>query len=70
MHRPYTLGNGDVHINININISIGVGCFPRDGRTAEQLVDRADAAMYAATAAGRDAWRTDRNPPRPGAPAG
>jgi two-component system, sensor histidine kinase LadS len=66
MHRPFTLGNGDVRINI----SIGVACFPRDGRTAEQLLDRADMAMYAAKAAGRDAWRTARNLPSPRAPAG
>jgi predicted signal transduction protein with EAL and GGDEF domain len=38
---------------VRINISIGVACFPRDGRTAEKLPDRADMATYAAKAAGR-----------------
>lgn len=35
-------------------ISIGVATFPDDGRVARGLVDVADAALYAAKAAGRD----------------
>ncbi len=56
MHRPFDLADG----NLRINISIGVACFPRDGRTGTQLLDRADLAMYAAKASGRDAWRSAR----------
>lgn len=57
MHRPFTLGQSEV----TVHVSIGVACFPADGRTAEALLDRADRAMYAAKAAGRDAWRTARS---------
>lgn len=57
MHRPFTLGQSEV----TVHVSIGVACFPGDGRTAEALLDRADRAMYAAKAAGRDAWRTARS---------
>jgi diguanylate cyclase (GGDEF)-like protein len=61
MHRSFELEG----CTVRINISVGVACFPRDGRTAEQLLDRADMAMYAAKASGRDAWRTARNLPPP-----
>ncbi len=37
--------------------SIGVACFPRDGENAELLLAHADAAMYEAKAAGRNAFR-------------
>lgn len=61
MHRSFELEG----CTVRINISVGVACFPRDGRAAEQLLDRADMAMYAAKASGRDAWRTARNLPPP-----
>jgi diguanylate cyclase (GGDEF)-like protein len=35
-------------------VSVGVATFPEDGRVARALVDMADAALYAAKAAGRD----------------
>ncbi len=57
MHRAFELDSGPVRINV----SVGVACFPRDGRTGEHLLDRADMAMYAAKAAGRDAWRAARS---------
>lgn len=62
MRRTFEVG--DTHVNINI--SVGVACFPRDGRSGEQLLNRADLAMYAAKASGRDAWRTARNLSPPG----
>jgi len=62
MHRAFDLGAA----RVNINISVGVACFPRDGRSGEQLLNRADMAMYAAKASGRDAWRTARSLSQPG----
>jgi diguanylate cyclase (GGDEF)-like protein len=37
-----------------VTVSIGVATFPEDGRVSRGLVDMADAALYAAKAAGRD----------------
>jgi diguanylate cyclase (GGDEF)-like protein/PAS domain S-box-containing protein len=42
---------------IHSTASIGVALFPRDGIDGETLLKNADIAMYAAKAAGRDAWR-------------
>jgi len=38
----------------NITASIGIAVCPRDGETARELLDRADAALYRAKEAGRD----------------
>jgi diguanylate cyclase (GGDEF)-like protein len=35
-------------------VSIGVACFPEDGDSLQALIDRADAALYAAKRAGRN----------------
>ena len=32
--------------SLNVGVSIGVSQFPKDGSTAEQLIDAADRAMY------------------------
>jgi diguanylate cyclase (GGDEF)-like protein len=40
-----------------ITISVGVAAWPADGRDVEALIDAADAALYAAKRAGRDAVR-------------
>jgi diguanylate cyclase (GGDEF)-like protein len=40
--------------SVNITISIGVAAFPADATTAEDLLDAADAAVYAAKARGRN----------------
>jgi len=45
-HRAGVLGR--------TTVSIGVATFPQDGQAARSLVDTADAALYAAKAAGRD----------------
>jgi diguanylate cyclase (GGDEF)-like protein len=39
---------------INLTLSIGVSIFPENGRTAEELLRNADAAMYAAKDSGRN----------------
>ena len=47
--------------------SVGMACFPRDGRDPEHLLKRADLALYAAKAAGRNCVRADAEllPSRP-----
>ncbi len=40
-----------------VSASVGIVVFPRDGATAEELMKKADNAMYAAKAAGRNCWR-------------
>jgi hypothetical protein len=52
LSRPFCL-NG---IDITLSASIGLSLFPWDGRDAVGLLDRADAAMYRAKAAGRRCW--------------
>ncbi|MCY1291120.1 diguanylate cyclase (GGDEF) domain protein [compost metagenome] len=42
---------------VQTHISIGISIYPRDGLTAEVLLDRADAAMYRAKAVGGGAYR-------------
>ena len=38
----------------HISVSIGVAAFPRDTHTKEELVQKADAALYEAKASGRN----------------
>jgi diguanylate cyclase (GGDEF)-like protein/PAS domain S-box-containing protein len=42
---------------VQIGASIGIACFPDDGRDSSELMKHADAAMYAAKAAGRGSYR-------------
>ncbi|HEX5595039.1 MAG TPA: diguanylate cyclase [Micromonosporaceae bacterium] len=52
---------------IRVTVSIGIAVYPDHATTAQQLLDAADEALYAAKAAGRDTYRTaDGN----GGPAG
>jgi len=39
---------------INLTVSVGVSIFPEDGRTAEELLRNADAAMYTVKDSGRN----------------
>lgn len=50
MAEPYQYGD-DV---LPMSVSIGIAVFPEDGRTGEQLVSSADAAMYLAKRQGRN----------------
>ena len=43
--------------SVIVGASVGVACFPEAGITADELLRNADAAMYAAKAAGRNAFR-------------
>jgi diguanylate cyclase (GGDEF)-like protein/PAS domain S-box-containing protein len=41
----------------HVGVSIGIAMYPEHGRTAADLIRKADAAMYAAKAAGKNAYR-------------
>ena len=43
--------------NFRLTVSIGIAFFPEHANDAEELVAHADAAMYQAKAAGKNAWR-------------
>jgi len=51
-------------VSAYITPSIGVSLFPEDGVTAEELLKKADIALYAAKDAGRDSHRYYRRPER------
>jgi diguanylate cyclase (GGDEF)-like protein len=42
---------------LDISCSIGISVYPRDGKTAEELMVNADVAMYQAKKAGRNGYR-------------
>ena len=42
---------------MHLSASLGVALYPDDGVAAEELLKRADSAMYAAKRAGRNCWR-------------
>ncbi|MDT8878581.1 EAL domain-containing protein [Halomonas saccharevitans] len=50
--QPFTV---DQH-EIFIGASIGISVYPRDGRSAGELIQRADTAMYGAKALKRNTW--------------
>ncbi|MDX6751621.1 diguanylate cyclase [Geminicoccaceae bacterium 1502E] len=41
----------------SLGVSIGIGVFPDHGATGEELLERADDALYAAKRAGKGSWR-------------
>ena len=50
---PFHIGGVEAHIGT----SIGIATFPEDAREGDQLLGRADLALYAAKASGRGTWR-------------
>jgi diguanylate cyclase (GGDEF)-like protein len=52
LDEPVTIGDQPM----TVGASIGISQFPSDGRSAEELLLNADAAMYAAKADGSGAW--------------
>lgn len=46
--------------NLRLTTSLGVALYPQHGSDAEELVARADAAMYQAKDSGKNAWRVYR----------
>lgn len=51
--EPYSLAG----LSIDVSASIGIALFPEAGDRPDWVLRHADAAMYAAKAAGRDTWR-------------
>jgi diguanylate cyclase (GGDEF)-like protein len=50
----------DTHLaplSVSVSVSIGIAVFPDHATTAQQVLDAADDALYAAKAAGRDTYR-------------
>jgi len=52
---------------VAISVSIGIAVFPEHGTTAQQVLDAADDALYAAKNAGRDTYRLAETVPLPAA---
>lgn len=57
LSTPFTIENQA----IQIGASIGIAIFPEDGNTMEQLLEKADVAMYTAKNAGRNQFRYAAN---------
>lgn len=53
LSEPFRVGE----LILDISGSVGIAMFPRDAEDVATLIERADAAMYAAKAAGRATWR-------------
>ena len=53
LSKPVPLGNESV----TIGVSVGIAFAPADGRTADELLKNADAALYRAKTAGRGTFR-------------
>jgi diguanylate cyclase (GGDEF)-like protein len=52
MQTPFEIG-GEQRV---VHTSIGIALYPQDGNSAEELMDRADRALYRAKHAGRNRW--------------
>lgn len=71
LHRPFMLKGREVRVSASVGISI----YPDHGASAEELLQRADLAMYRAKEQGRDRYRfyeaqEGGGPPRRGARSG
>ncbi|MFG1954114.1 diguanylate cyclase [Micromonospora sp. NPDC048830] len=49
--------DGPDGVAIAVTVSVGIAVYPDHATTGQQVLDAADEALYAAKAAGRDAWR-------------
>lgn len=52
--EPWRLSNG---AEVHVGVSVGISLFPEHGRSAEELLERADAALYRAKTEGRGRFR-------------
>ncbi|RIE16491.1 diguanylate cyclase domain-containing protein [Candidatus Cryosericum septentrionale] len=53
LNEPLTITEGP----ISVSISVGVALFPEHGRSSQELIKRADDAMYLIKRTGKGAWR-------------
>lgn len=63
--RSHTPRPGGTRFGGPLTVSIGVATFPEDSRSASTLMERADAALYAAKAQGRDRVALSGSDPQP-----
>jgi diguanylate cyclase len=68
LSRAVEQANSVHSMEIKCSASIGVGIFPTDGRTADELLARVDAAMYRAKSGGRNCIFTVNAPERQAMP--
>ncbi len=54
LRAPIFLGNQEVRISV----SVGIACYPHDGTTVDELLSRADLAMYRAKSDGGNGFHT------------
>jgi diguanylate cyclase (GGDEF)-like protein/PAS domain S-box-containing protein len=54
LHTPFALADGTT---VHIGASVGIALLPQDGINADQLLERADRALYSAKRAGKGAYR-------------
>lgn len=54
LNRPFSLSETG---QADVGASIGISLFPRDAQTPQELLEKADQALYAAKSAGRNTWR-------------
>jgi len=52
-NEPFAIGK----YSISITVSVGVAIFPDHGHTSQELISRADEAMYSIKRTGKGAWR-------------
>ncbi|MFI1191925.1 diguanylate cyclase [Micromonospora sp. NPDC020750] len=57
--------DGPGGVTIGVTVSVGIAVYPDHATTGQQVLDAADAALYAAKAAGRDVWRLAEARPWP-----
>jgi diguanylate cyclase (GGDEF)-like protein len=55
--RRHDAATGQPLDRVAISVSIGIAVYPEHGTTAQQVLDAADDALYAAKNAGRDTYR-------------
>ena len=53
LRRPFHVEDSEIHLGV----SVGIAVFPRDGRTAGQLVRCADLAMYQSKSSGKSTFQ-------------
>jgi diguanylate cyclase (GGDEF)-like protein len=62
--HPVPLGSPGRELLVHCTVSVGIAVYPDHAEDAQLLLDRAESALHAAKAAGRDTWRIAPAQPR------